>query len=113
MKRIMLKNKIHNGRITGVNLEYEGSLTLDENLMKAADFIPFEQVHVYNKTNGAQFITYLIKGRNGVVEVNSAAAHLAQPGDKLILAAYAEMEDTEIEFWMPKIVIVDDNNQPK
>lgn len=113
MKRIMLKSKIHNARVTAVNLEYEGSLTLGENLMKAADLIPFEQVHVYNKTNGARFITYLIKGQDGVVEVNGAAAHLAQPDDQIIIAAYAEMEDAEIDFWMPKIVIVDDNNQPK
>lgn len=113
MKRIMLKSKVHNARVTGVNLDYEGSLTLDTALMEAAELLPYEQVHVYNKSNGARFITYLIKGDPGVVEVNGAAAHLAKVGDTLIIAAYAEMEDEEIDFWIPQIIIVDEDNKIK
>ncbi len=101
--------------VTETNLEYEGSLTLDETLMEAADLVPFEQVHVLNITNGERFITYLIKGEkgSGVVGVNGAAAHKASVEDKLIVVAYTTMDDEEISFFIPKVIIVDEKNRIK
>lgn len=115
MKRIMLKAKIHRATVTETNIDYEGSLTLDEMLMKEAGMFSFEQVHVYNISNGERFVTYLIKGEedSGVVGINGAAAHKAGKGDKLIIVSYAMMDEEEIEFFMPKIVIVDENNRIK
>ena len=97
------------------NLDYEGSLTLDESLMEAADMITYEQIHVYNLSNGERFLTYLIKGEknSGVVGVNGAAAHKAKVGDKLIVASYVSLEEGEKDFFMPKILIVDENNRIK
>lgn len=115
MNRIMLKAKIHKAKVTETNLDYEGSLTLDESLMKAADIIPYEQIHVYNISNGERFLTYLIKGKknSGVVGVNGAAAHKVKPGDKLIIASYVVLEDESTDYFMPKILIVDENNRIK
>ncbi|MFQ6070678.1 MAG: aspartate 1-decarboxylase [Candidatus Aminicenantales bacterium] len=115
MRRIILKGKIHRARVTEVNRDYEGSLTVDENLMNAAEMIPFEQVHVYNITNGERFLTYLIKGEkdSGVVGVNGAAAHKAKVGDEIIIATYVELEESEIDFIIPKIVILDADNRIK
>lgn len=115
MKRIMLKSKVHNAVTTQSNLDYEGSLTLDETLMRAADMLPNEQVHVYNLSNGERFITYLIRGDkdSGVVGVNGAAAHLAKEGDRLIIVTYVTMDDDEADFYRPKIVLVNENNSIK
>ncbi|MEA3421527.1 MAG: aspartate 1-decarboxylase [Acidobacteriota bacterium] len=115
MKRIMLKAKIHSATVTETNINYEGSLTLDESLMKEAGMFPFEQVHVYNISNGERFVTYLIKGEkdSGVVGINGAAAHKAGKGEKLIIASYAMMDEEEIDFFVPKIVIVNENNRIK
>lgn len=115
MKRTMLKSKIQKLTATETNLEYEGSLTLDEDLMKIADMKPFEQVHIYNISNGERFATYLIKGakNSGVVGVNGAAVHKAKKGDKLIVASFALLEEEEIDFHMPKILIVGENNKVK
>jgi len=115
MRRIMLKAKIQRLTVTESNLDYEGSLTLDESLMKAVEMLPFEQVHVYNVSNGERFITYLIKGKreSGEVIVNGAAAHRAGIGDKLILACYAVLDEEEIDFFTPKTLIVDDKNRAK
>jgi len=115
VKRIMLKAKIHRATVTETNINYEGSLTLDESLMKEADMFPFEQVHVYNISNGERFVTYLIKGKedSGVVGINGAAAHKVRNGDKLIIASYAVMDEEEIDYFMSKIIIVDENNRIK
>jgi len=115
MKRVMLKAKIHKATVTETNIDYEGSLTLDENLMRAADLIPYEQVHVYNISNGERFITYLIRGKkdSGIVAVNGAAAHKVKSGDKLIIASYTLMEDEDIDFFIPKILITDGKNRIK
>lgn len=115
MKRIVLKAKIHGVTVTEINLNYEGSLTLDESLMEAAGMIPYEQVQVYNISNGERFLTYLIKGEkdSGVVGVNGAAAHKAKVGDKLILATYVSLEEGELDFFIPKILIADQNNRIK
>ncbi len=115
MKRIMLKAKIQKLTVTETNLEYEGSLMLDEDLMKAADMLPFEKVHVYNISNGERFSTYLIKGPGGSggVGVNGAAVHKAEKGDKLIVVSYVVLEEEEIDFFIPKILIVGEDNRIK
>jgi len=111
----MLKAKIQKVVVTETNLDYEGSLTLDENLMKAVGMISFEQVHVYNISNGERFSTYLIKGakNSGVVGVNGAAVHKAKVGDKLIIASYVSLDEGEVDFFMPKILIIGEDNKIK
>ena len=115
MRRTMLKAKIQRLVVTETNLDYEGSLTLDESLMKAGGMIPFEQIHVYNVSNGERFLTYLIKGakNSGVVGVNGAAVHKAKVGDKLIVASYVSLDEGEIDFFMPKILITGEDNKIK
>ena len=115
MKRTLLKAKIHKARVTEVNLDYEGSLALDGSLMEAAGLIPYEKVHVYNISNGERFSTYLIKKEkgSGTVGVFGAAAHKAKEGDLLIIVSYVQLDEGETEFFMPRIVIMDDNNRIK
>ncbi len=113
MKRVMLKAKLHHARVTETDINYEGSLALDEDLIRAADMIPFEKVHVYNVSNGERFATYLIKAEkgSGKVGVYGAAAHRAKVGDKLIVVAYAILDEEEIDFFRPKILILDAENR--
>jgi aspartate 1-decarboxylase len=115
MQRILLKAKIQKLRVTGANLEYEGSLALDESLIEAVGMVPFEMIHVYNISNGERFSTYLIKGakNSGEVVVNGAAAHKAKTGEELIVASYVILDEEEIEFFRPQILIVDEKNRPK
>lgn len=109
----MLKSKIHRATVTDSDLHYEGSLTLDETLMKAADIFPFERVHIYNITNGHRFETYVIRGEkdSGIICVNGAAAHLARQGDLIIIASYCLIEDRRAKIYRPKLVFVDGNNR--
>jgi aspartate 1-decarboxylase len=109
----MLKAKIHHARVTDTNVDYEGSLSMPEDLMAAADMLPFEKVHVYNVSNGERFSTYLIKGERGAgrVGVFGAAAHRARVGDKLIVVAYAILDEEETDFFMPKILILGAENK--
>jgi len=113
MRRVLLKSKIHRARVTDADVNYEGSLTLDRNLLQAADILPFEQVHVWNVTRGTRLITYAIAGErgSGVVCVNGAAAHLIRPGDIVIVASFAEFEETEARGHRPHIVFVDEQNR--
>lgn len=113
MKRIMLKAKLHNARVTETKVDYEGSLALDEELMLAADLRAFEKVDIYNISNGERFSTYLIKGERGSgnVAVYGAAAHRAKPGDRLIVASYVILDEEESDFFMPRILILDDENK--
>jgi len=115
MRRTLLKAKIQKAIVTEARLDYEGSLGLDEGLMKAADMIPFEKVHVYNITNGERFSTYLIKEEkgSGKVAIYGAAAHKAGKGDQLIIVSYVQLDEDEIEFFMPRIVILDGKNKIK
>jgi len=115
MQRTFLKGKIHRAVVTAANLDYEGSLGLDEDLMRAADLRPFERVEVYNVTSGERFSTYLVKADrgSGTVAIYGAAAHKARVGDKVIIAAYAGLEENEIDFFMPKVVLVDEDNRIK
>jgi len=111
----MLKAKIHNAVVTEADINYEGSLTLDEDLLDKADLMPYEQVHIYNVTNGERFVTYLIKGErgSGIVGVNGAAVHKANVGDHLILAVFGLMDDEETDFFIPRVLLMDGNNKIK
>ena len=113
MKRIMLKAKIHHARVTETNLNYEGSLALDEELIRAADMLPYEKVNVYNVSNGERFSTYLIKGEkgSGKVGVFGAAAHRARVGDTLIIVSYVILDEEETDFFMPKILLLGADNK--
>jgi aspartate 1-decarboxylase len=113
MRRTFLKSKIHGAIVTDANLEYDGSLTLDGSLMEEAELLPYERVEIYNISNGNRFATYLIEGEevSGVVCVNGAAAHLAKRGDRIIIAAYAELEPDEIKEFQAHILHVDENNR--
>lgn len=113
MQRFMLKAKIHRARITEANVDYEGSLTLDADLLQAADMIPFEEVHVWNVTRGTRFRTYAMLGPpgSGVVCANGAAALLVEPGDLVIIATFTLMNDAEAREHQPRIVFVDEDNR--
>ena len=113
MRRVMLKSKIHRARVTHADVNYEGSLTLDASLLEAADILPHEQVHVWNVTRGTRLTTYAIAGEpgSGVACVNGAAAHLARPGDVIIVATFAEIDDDAARSHRPRVVFVDENNR--
>ena len=113
MWRTICKSKIHRATVTDANVEYPGSLTLDADLMKAADLLPYEQVHVVDVTNGARLVTYCIEGApgSGTVCANGAAARLIVPGDKVIIISYAQLAPAELEQFSPKIVTVDERNR--
>jgi aspartate 1-decarboxylase len=113
VQRTMLKAKIHRARVTEGNLAYEGSITIDEALMEAADIFPFEQVHIYNVTNGNRFATYAIKGErdSGVICINGAAAHKATKDDVVIIASYGLLNEEEYIHHRPKLVYVDEENR--
>ena len=110
--RTMLKGKIHRARVTEVNLDYEGSITIDRVLMEAADILPYEMVHVLNIDNGARFQTYAIEGEPGSGEVciNGAAARLVSEGDTVIILAYMGVADEEARAVHPRLVYVDERN---
>jgi aspartate 1-decarboxylase len=111
--RIMLKSKIHRARVTGCNISYEGSITIDKKLMEAADILPYEQVQVLNVNNGARFSTYAIQGLvdSGEICLNGAAARLAAKGDILIILTYTDVEEEKARHYMPKLVYVNDQNK--
>jgi len=112
MQRQMLKSKIHRATVTGCDPDYVGSLTLDPELMRSADLITNEQVHVWNIENGARFVTYAIDGEpgSGTVQVNGAAAHLVSEGDKVIVASFGAYDERDLEAYAPVVVHVDDRN---
>jgi aspartate 1-decarboxylase len=112
MKRKMLKSKIHRATVTGADLEYEGSITIDPLLLAAADILPYEAVDVWNVTYGTRFQTYAIEGQpgSGTICINGAAARLVSRGDKVIIASWLEISDEEAAGYEPKLVFVDDKN---
>ncbi|MGW4181761.1 aspartate 1-decarboxylase [Streptomyces albidoflavus] len=112
MLRTMFKSKIHRATVTHADLHYVGSVTVDRDLMDAADLLPGELVHIVDITNGARLETYVIEGErgSGVIGVNGAAAHLVHPGDLVILISYAQVDDTEARSLVPAVVHVDDQN---
>ena len=108
--RTMLKSKIHRAHVTETNINYEGSITIDQKLMEEADILPFEQVQVLNLNNGARFDTYAIEGDKGEICINGAAARLALKGDIIIILSYCYVDDDEARNFIPRLVYVDANN---
>ena len=115
LRRFMLKSKIHRARLTGTELEYEGSITIDRSLLDAADMLPGEQVHVLNLSNASRIVTYVIEAppNTGTVLLNGPAARLGQVGDQVIVLSYCELTDEEARAHRPRVVLVDEKNKPK
>ncbi|MBI1174834.1 MAG: aspartate 1-decarboxylase [Sideroxydans sp.] len=113
MQRTMLKSKLHRVSVTHAELHYEGSCAIDDDLMDAADIREYQQIDIYNVTNGERFTTYAIRAQrgSGVISVNGAAAHKASPGDILIIATYASYSELELQKFHPQLVYVDANNR--
>ncbi|MET9851643.1 aspartate 1-decarboxylase [Streptomyces sp. NPDC006450] len=113
MLRTLFKSKIHRATVTQADLHYVGSVTVDADLLDAADLLPGELVHIVDITNGARLETYVIKGErgSGVIGINGAAAHLVHPGDLVILISYAQMDDAEARVFEPRVVHVDGDNR--
>ena len=113
MRRTFFKAKIHRATVTHADLDYEGSVTIDEDLLEAAGIWEYEAVHVWNITRGTRLQTYAIKGErgSGIICINGAAAHLNRPGDMVILATFAEMDESEARNHVPQVVLVDAKNR--
>jgi aspartate 1-decarboxylase len=111
MKLNMLKAKIHRATVTDANLNYEGSISICPKLLDSARMLIYERVEIYNCNNGARFATYIIKGNEGEITLNGAAARHAHPGDKVIICAYADFEQTEALTHDPSLVFVNDKNE--
>ena len=113
MLRSICKSKIHRATVTEANLEYEGSITIDSNLLKATDIIQYEEVWIYNITNGNRLQTYVIEGEadSGTIGINGAAARMIDPGDLVIIVGFAMMDAEELKGFVPKHVLVDEKNR--
>jgi aspartate 1-decarboxylase len=113
MQRIMLKSKLHRVHVTHAELHYEGSCAIDDDLLDAADIREYQQIDIYNITNGERFTTYAIRAQrgSGVISVNGAAAHKANPGDIIIIASYAMYNEIELQKYHPLLVYVDEHNR--
>ena len=113
MRRQMLKSKLHRVTVTHSELDYEGSVAIDGRLLDAADIREYERIEVYNLKNGERFSTYAIRAEegSGIISVNGAAAHKANPGDIVIICAYAEVEEKELAAFKPRLVYVDARNR--
>ncbi len=113
MKRNLLKSKLHRVTVTHSELEYEGSVAIDSRLLDAADILEYEKLEVYNITNGERFSTYAIRAEkaSGIISVNGAAAHRANPGDVIIICTYAELDEKELTNFKPRLVYVDSDNR--
>src|SRR5215813_3558402 len=113
MRRTLFKSKIHRATVTHADLDYEGSVTIDVDLLRAADILPYEKVAIWNVTRGSRLETYALEGPagSGVVCINGAAAHHNRPGDLVIIATFAEMDEAEARAHEPKVVLVDGQNR--
>ncbi len=109
--RVMLKSKIHRATVTDANISYEGSITVDRELLKAADILPYEQVHVLDVNNGNRLTTYAIEGEAGEICLNGAAARLVNKGDIVIILTYSNYEESELHDYHPRLVYVDARNR--
>jgi aspartate 1-decarboxylase len=109
----LFKAKIHRATVTHADLDYEGSVTVSGELLDAAGIVEHEQVHIWNVTRGTRLVTYALRGDrdSGIICINGAAAHLANPGDKVIIATFAEVDAAEAAGWQPTVVFVDDANR--
>ena len=112
MQRIMLKSKLHRASVTATEIDYEGSIAIDEDLLERVDIQPYEQVHIYNINSGNRFITYVIPAKrgSGIFSINGAAARLAQINDRIIVAAYGNI-DSDKKKYKPKILLLDASNK--
>lgn len=115
MTLTLMKAKIHRATVTQADLEYEGSITVDQVLLQEAGILPYEQVHVYDINNGNRFVTYAIEApaHSGTICVNGAAARLVHRGDRLIIVTYAQMSDAEAKGFKPRVLLMDENNHVK
>lgn len=115
MQRFMLKSKLHRAVVTDADLHYEGSISIDERLMEAADLLPYEKVAIYNISNGERFSTYVIPGQkdSGIICLNGAAARKASRGDLIIIASYVMIDDDVVSGWLPTSVLLDEKNRIK
>ncbi len=115
MNLTLLKSKLHRVTVTHSEVDYEGSCAIDLDLLKMAGIREYEQLHIYNVTNGERFVTYAIvaEAGSGTISVNGAAAHKANPGDKIIICTYAEMAEVDVDKFKPVLVYVDDDNTIK
>ena len=115
MQRTMFKSKIHRATVTHADLEYEGSVTIDNNLLEAANILPHEHVHIWNITRGTRIETYTLEGPpgSGVICINGAAAHQNKPGDLVIICTFATYDEAELATYEPTVVLVDENNRIK
>lgn len=113
MKIEVLKSKLHRATVTDANLNYEGSITIDAELLKAAQMHAWEKVDVLNVNNGARFSTYIMPGKKGEICLNGAAARMVAPGDKVIIVTYTYIQEQDAENWQPKIILLDDKNNIK
>jgi len=115
VKRTLLKSKLHRATVTEANVEYEGSITIDKDLLEAADILPYEQVDIYDCTNGNRIQTYAIEGERGSREicVNGAAAHLIKPHDLVIICSYVQVDEEEAHGWQAIRIFLDEKNNPK
>ncbi len=113
MQRTMLKSKLHRVHVTHSELHYEGSCAIDEELLEAANIREYEQISIYNVTNGERFTTYAIRAErhSGIISVNGAAAHKADPRDIIIIASYSTYTEAELETYSPQLVYVDNHNR--
>jgi len=113
MQLSLLKGKIHRCTVTAADVDYEGSVTISEELLEAAGIVEFEQVHVWDVTNGHRLVTYAMRGErgSGVICINGAAAHLVSVGDLVIIAAFVTLDPHEAERWRPRVVLVDPQNR--
>ena len=113
MLRTVCKSKLHRATVTEANVQYAGSITLDADLMKAADLLPYEQVHVVDVDNGARLVTYCMEGvaGSGIVCMNGAAARLVKAGDRIIVISYAQLAPEELAGFVPRIVLLDQRNR--
>jgi aspartate 1-decarboxylase len=108
-----MKSKIHRATVTRADLDYEGSCSIDVELMREADIVVGEQVHIVNINNGSRAITYVIEGAPGEVALNGAMAHIGSPGDLVIVITYAQVDETELAGFGPRVVQVDSRNRPR
>lgn len=113
MHLTVLKAKLHQARVTHSELEYEGSCAIDGHLLDTAGIHEYEQIQIYNLANGERFVTYAIRAQEntGIISVNGAAAHKANPGDRIIIASYAMLDQKEMASFKPKLVYLDESNQ--
>jgi len=112
MQIFVLKSKVHRAQVTGANVNYEGSLTLDQNFMDKAGFVPFEKILASNMVNGQRFETYLIPGErgSGAVVLNGATAHLGKAGDRLTIMSFTQIDASEATGWQPRVIVMGEKN---